>query len=410
MKLSLAIGVLTLSSASAFTVINTSFKSSKSPALKPLYGILDEINSDSFNLLGNNVDDEVDNRPDIEAAYETFLAQLVFSANDPRLDIVENIDLATDPNWLDWLAKKIDKSTDVEEKMALRDLNEMVLDIKKRIDISTEQEERKKRDEEEAEKQRIIDAETEADEGRKMSDSDVLRKAGAVNRAGIEAKEENNAEKKSFLDQELTADIRMSYDDMVKKVLPPYKPGETPSSVVFSYYDQFDAQFIKVLRERADNGEQDSQDVLDALGIEQNKRLAAATENLKVVLSAGDPMRMEGVIVKLGREGKIDEPFLLLLEANANQAQAAGATGPAQLMKRLGERAMEEKDKEKSSKEIKLLRKLLRTDDETVRQQLLEDAFTPKQGLLVSNLHFTILPLFHQYLAFHTISYYLYLG
>jgi len=352
-------------------------------SLKPLYGILDEVNSDSYNLLGNPSEDEMgDNSSEIEAAYETFLGQLVFSANDPRMDIVENIDLATDPKWMGWLEKKIDKSRDVEEKMALRDLFEMVVDIKKRIDLSQEQEERERREEEEAERQRLANAEAEASEGRKMSNADVLRKAGAVGGVEVE-KAEDKVEKTSFYDQELTPEIRMSYDDMCKKVLPPYKPGETTASIVFSYYDQFDAQFIKVLKERADNGEQESQDILDALAVEQNKRLSAATENLKIVLAAGDPMRMEGAIVKMSREGKIDEPFLLLLEANANQAMAAGAQGPAQLMKRLGQRAMEEKDKQSSSKEIKLLRQLLRTDDENKRTVLLEDAFTPKQGLLV---------------------------
>lgn len=386
MKLSIALATLLgASSINAFTTnVRVAFAPSQNVGAKPLYGILDEINSDSFNLLGDNSEEEVDNSSEIETAYETFLAQLVFSANDPRMDIVENIDLATDQNWLDWLERKIDRSTDVEEKMALRDLNEMILDIKKRIDLSKEQEDRLKKEQEEAEKQRIIDAEIEAEEGRNMSDADVLRKADAVGGSGIQPVEEADQEKKSFFDEELTPEIRMSYDDMCKKVLPPYKPGETPASIVFSYYDQFDAQFIKVLTERSQNGEQESQAILDALAIEQNKRLAEATENVKLVLAAGDPMRMEGVIVKLSREGKIDEPFLLLLEANANQALAAGATGPAQLMKRLSQRAMEEKDKQSSSKEIKLLRQLLRTDDETERQTLLEEAFTPKQGLLVS--------------------------
>lgn len=366
------------------TTGKVAFAPSKTKGATPLYGILDEVNSDSFNLLGNNSDDDEPTASEMETAYETFLAQLVFSENDPRMDIVENIDLATDQNWLDWLERKIEKSTDVEEKMALRDLNDMVLDIKKRIDLSKAEEERLKKEQEEAENQRIIDAEVLAEEGKSLSNADVLRKAGAVGRTGVEAVSEDKKEKVSFFDQELTPEIRMSYDDMCKKVLPPYKPGETPESIVFSYYDQFDAQFIKVLTERSQNGEQDSQVVLDALAIEQNKRLAAATENVKMVLSAGDPMRMEGVIVKLSREGKIDEPFLLLLEANANQAAAAGATGPAQLMKRLSKRAMEEKDKQSSSKEIKLLRQLLRTDDELERQTLLEEAFTPKQGLLVS--------------------------
>ena len=61
------------------------------------------------------------------------------------------------------------------------------------------------------------------------------------------------------------AEIRMSYEEMCQKVLPPYKPGDTPTSIVFKFYDQFDAQFIKVLNERAQNGDSGSQDVLSAL-------------------------------------------------------------------------------------------------------------------------------------------------
>ena len=95
-------------------------------------------------------------------------------------------------------------------------------------------------------------------------------------------------------------------------------------------------------------------------------------------------MRMQGAIVKLAKEGKIDEPFLLLLEANADQARAAGATGPAELMDKLRKRAMTEKDKQSATKEIKLLRQLLREPDSNKREQLLTDAFTPKEALIVS--------------------------
>lgn len=41
-------------------------------------------------------------------AYEVFLGELVFSPNDPRVDIVENFDLACDPQFMDWLNKKVD--------------------------------------------------------------------------------------------------------------------------------------------------------------------------------------------------------------------------------------------------------------------------------------------------------------
>lgn len=392
MKLALAISALSASvfQVSAFTVQSNSVAFHRNVRNTPLFGILDEINGDDFNLLGGSSGDDTSDA-DMNAAYETFLAQLVFSANDPRMDIVDNIDLCSDPVWLQWLQNKIDTSTDVEEKMALRDLNEMILDIVKRIELSKAQEEREAQAKEDAEKARLATAEAEAEEGRKMSDSDVLRKASSVDRGGLGDAQEIETQKTNFYEEEITPEIRMSYDDMVKKVLPPYKPGETPATVVFAYYDQFDAQFIKVLKERSENGETESQEVLDALSIEQSKRLSAATENIKTVLAAGDPMRMEGVIVKIAKEGKIDEPFLLLLEANANQAAAAGAQGPAQLMKKLGQRAMEEKDKQSQTKEIKLLRQLLRTDEAEKREELLTEAFTPKQGLIVSAIFLLLL-------------------
>jgi len=374
----------TTQSVAGFSTVsrNVAF-ASKARASTPLYGILDEINGDDFNLLGDSSASDEPSTSEMDQAYETFLANLVFSANDPRLDIIDNIDLCSDPVWLKWLDDKINNSTDVEEKMALRDLNEMILDIVKRIEISKVQEEREAKDKEKAEEDRLAKAEADAEDGKSMSDADVLRKAGSVDRSGLGEAAEIKKEKTSFYEQEITPEIRMSYDDMVKKVLPPYKPGDTCASTVFSYYDQFDAQLIKVLKERADNGESESQEVLDALSVEQSKRVMAATENIKLVLAAGDPMRMEGMVVKLSKEGKVDESFLLLLEANAAQAAAAGAQGPAQLMKRLAARASEEKDKQSQTKEIKLLRQLLRNDESEKREELLTDAFTPKQGLIV---------------------------
>ena len=50
---------------------------------------------------------------------------------------------------------------------------------------------------------------------------------------------------------------------------------------------------------------------------------------------------------------------------------------------KLRKRAMDEKDKQASSKEIRLLRRLLREDDPKEREKIFEDAFTPKDALLV---------------------------
>lgn len=374
---------------------NVHHNTMKPMPIPPLHGIMDEVNSGAFNLSellkgdGSRDDDELSSS-EMEKAYEMFLGQLVFSTNDPRIDIMDNYELCSDPQWLTWLERKIHSTRDVEEKMALRDLRDMIVDVKKRVELSQAAEERLSQEADEAERNRIASAEVEMEKGRAMSGTDVLKRAAAVDTAGVDAmvKDQNAARGKTnirttFYEKELTPEIRTSYEDMCSKVLPPYRAGDTPASIVFNYYDQFDAQFIKVLNERAMNGDAGSQAVLDALAIEQQKRVAAATESLKEVLSKGDPMRMEGAIVKLAKEGKVDEPFLLLLEANADQARAAGATGPAELMDKLRKRAMGEKDKQSATKEIKLLRQLLREPDANKREVLLTDAFTPKEALIV---------------------------
>jgi len=383
MRLNIALAAIIASpGVSAFTITShngvssTSFGTKKD--IQPLFGILDEVNSDAFNLLGNDAPGE--SASEKEQAYEVFLGQLVFSTNDPRLDIVENLELCRDPVWIEWLDNKIKNSTDAEEKGALRDLYEMIADIVKRVEYTETIEKKEMKEKEQAEIARIAAVEAEAAEGRTLSDTDLLRKAGTMLGANDESE---IAEKKSFYDTELTTEIRASYDALLKKVLPPYQPGSTVDSVVFANYDQFDAQFIKLLKERSDNGDSESQGVLDALSKEQGVRMATATDTLKEVLSMGEPRRMEGAIVRLAKEGKVNEPFLLLLEANFRQAKDAGATEAAEIMRRLSNRALAEKDKDSTSKEIKLLRQLLRAEKASEREALLVDAFTPKQGLLV---------------------------
>jgi hypothetical protein len=292
-----------------------------------LWGILDEIESDSYNLMSSSEETDVP----LNDAYEVFLGDLVFSTNDPRVDIMNNFELASDPNFTEWLKNKVKKSSDPDERTALRDLSDMIEDVKTKMEVNRLAEERQAKELEDTEAVRLEQAEAQAEEGRQMSTADVLKRAHAINtRASDETTE--IAEKQKWYDTVITPEIRLSYEKVLKQVLPPYKTGETVSSIVYTFYDQFDAQFVKVLNERANNGDEDSSALLEALANEQQKRISAATEVLKSVLALGDPMRMEGSIVRLAREGKIDEAFLLLLEANVTQAKDAGANGPAQLM------------------------------------------------------------------------------
>lgn len=374
--------------ADAFSPANrfSAVRQQQSQYHQPLFGILDEVMGEDYNLMGSEVvgENEGDNN-ELFAAYEIFLGDLVFSTNDPRLDIMENYEQATDPAFMEWMEQKGEKSTDPDERLALKDLLSMIKDIQRKQELAQLREEREAREAAEAEEERIKDAEIVAEEGRQMSNADLLRKAQAIDQAS-QASAEDRAEtkKKSFYEQEITPEILMSYEDTLKEFLPPYKTGTTPASIVKVNYDRFDAQFVKVLNAKAADGDNDSAALLEALAEEQSTRIGKATEQLKAVLAVGDPMRMEGMIVKMVREDEIDESFLLLLEANENQARDAGAMGPAELMKRLRLRTAEEKDKQASSKEIALIRKLLRAEDSDEREKLLVDAFTPQEKLLVA--------------------------
>lgn len=374
--------------ANAFSPVNrfSVVRQQQSQCQQPLFGILDEVMGEDYNLMGSEVvgEDEGDNN-ELHAAYEIFLGDLVFSTNDPRLDIMENFEQATDPQFLEWMEQKGEKSTDPDERLALKDLLSMITDIQRKQELTQLRDEREEREAAEAEEERVKDAEIVAEEGRQMSNADLLRKAQAIDVAS-QASAEDRAEtkKKSFYEQEITPEILMSYEDTLKEFLPPYKTGTTPVSIVKINYDRFDAQFVKVLTAKAADGDEDSAALLEALAKEQSMRIEKATEQLKSVLSVGDPMRMEGMIVKMVREGQVDESFLLLLEANENQARDAGAMGPAELMKRLRLRTAEEKDKQASSKEIALIRKLLRAEDADEREQFLVEAFTPQEKLLVA--------------------------
>lgn len=363
-----------------------------------LFGLLDEINSGAYDLLSTSNDNENNNDNKLFDAYEVFLAELIFSTNDPRIDIMNKLDLAIDSQFLNWLEQKIDKSNDPDERLGLKDLYEMILDVQTKIQVNQLSEERiikEKQQQEEIERLRIMEQTTTMesdasdtigsdgiDTTKVMTAADVLKKATQIQTAGND--QVIKKEKKTFYEQEITPEIRMSYEKLLKKVLPPYKLGDNPTSIVFKFYEQFDAQFVKVLSERSNNGDNESQIILQALAEEQKNKIAIATDSLKLILAAGEPMKMEGMIVKLAREGKVDETLLLLLEANSVQARAAGANGPADIMDRLRKRALDEKDKQMDSKEIRLLRKLLRTDNISEREKLLEDAFTPNEGLIVA--------------------------
>ena len=105
-------------------VVATAFGARKT-SLVPLFGILDEVMGEDYNLMSSSQESDID-----ASNYEIFLGDLVFSTNDPRLDIIENYERATDPAFLEWMEKKSQNSNDPDERLALNDLLDMILRLR----------------------------------------------------------------------------------------------------------------------------------------------------------------------------------------------------------------------------------------------------------------------------------------
>lgn len=126
--------------------------SSPSPTSTSLFGILDEVNDDSLFSLGGKTETTSSGAPvvsDKSQAFEIFLAELVFSTQDIRVDIMDNIEKAEDPEFRDWLKEKSETSTDVDEREAMRSLFETIEETVRMIALGKQQEEREKQQQEE---------------------------------------------------------------------------------------------------------------------------------------------------------------------------------------------------------------------------------------------------------------------
>ena len=151
-----------------------------------------------------------------------------------------------------------------------------------------------------------------------------------------------------------------------------------------------DYKFLQVVNEErlvaADAGEgarvAKLQLILDTINARSSKLIEAATVFLQQVMTAPDPMLMELSISKLVAQGKADETFQLLLEANRDQAAAAGATGPAQLMDRLLKKTKIEIQRSKSPGQA-LISQLVSESARIKRIELLTEAFTPVESILL---------------------------
>jgi hypothetical protein len=119
-------------------------------------------------------------------------------------------------------------------------------------------------------------------------------------------------------------------------------------------------------------------EVREAVNAEMASRMQLAAEAMKEIVQAPNPIVMEGKIVGLARKGRIDDALVQLLQANLEQAQAAGeqGRGAVQVLSKLQDRVRTEMDKNLQP-EVQLLRRLMRMDDSDARKSLMREKMRP---------------------------------
>ena len=322
--------------------------------------------------------------------HDVLLGELIFSSRDPREDVASAPELYTE-DFLKFVSDKAEDSDDMEEREGLKSLVDMI-----RATLAAVEKMQKEAEEAQARIEAEVEAEAERAaalaRGEVVVDTEQVLGAAAV-ASGIEQYAEMAREARSEGPGEagLYGDALRTYDALLSEFVQAEAKGELAAAVEGAF-ERCDYSLLALATERRDAGDRpDTQAlnaVIEAVNALSAKRLEQAAARLGTVMQQGSPEKMFAKIQELAIINQIDAPLVELLDANRQQALAAGAAGAgaAELMKNLANRCRDEMDKRiaKDAPEKRLLRALLRTDDDETKKTILQRAFEPKEGLALS--------------------------
>jgi hypothetical protein len=173
-----------------------------------------------------------------------------------------------------------------------------------------------------------------------------------------------------------------SYNFMLETFL---KSERTFTDEVSKNYQMMDYGFMQKL-EAAIGKEKDTEtltklnEIKEAVSAEMATRMQDAANAMKDIIQSPSPVVMEGKIKGLARQGRLDDALVQLLQANLEQAQAAGeqGKGAVQVLGKLLARIRVELD-QKLKPEVALLRQLMRMDSVEARKELLREKMAPQK-------------------------------
>lgn len=275
---------------------------------------------------------------------ELLLAELRYSDPAKLPALVQNSLANLDESFYAFLEEKINTSSDIPERDTLRTLRDAITDVMKVLYEQADQAEKKS-----------ATATPPAPDAAEAPPIDVSSGGESVAIA--------------------------TYDELLDQLAAAH--AESPAALktaIDASYERIDLKLLERLGQRIAAGGDQAQTghiVRDAISAAMNERIAAAMAAVKTVLSAGDATAMRAALNTLARKGEIDDAFILLLQANIEQAKTAGATQAVQVVQMVLDHASSVKEVGLEP-EIKLIRSLLRTEDAAARVEMLTKSLKPR--------------------------------
>jgi len=296
---------------------------------------------------------------------EQILAGLFFSKNDILEDVLNNLHEIND-DFVGFLQKKVDGAKDMDERVGLSSLRDTIVSVLERV-----------KEADGSKDGALPDAELTLDQ--------VKQRMKEVQMGKTLNEGEVSKRNRKFSEFSVQEDARSTF----LKVLERFQdlPQEmTLKEAVQQNYNLCDYNFMELLQkelndclaEGANLEAKQYTELLSTINQVMVERIGGAQSRLDRILKRGNPQAMESEIAMMTRKGEVDEALVLLIEANIQQAKAAGAVGASEVLNKLLQRVNVERDRIQPD-EQRLLRALLKVDDSEKRKGLLYEAFKPSK-------------------------------
>ncbi|KAK4538427.1 hypothetical protein CDCA_CDCA17G4452 [Cyanidium caldarium] len=285
------------------------------------------------------------------AREDVLLGQLVYMEPELLPKYIESNMEEFDEDFYKFVEQKIENSQDLEERVTLRTLLEAITDLMKQLlDEKAPPADAKAR------------PEANGADGAAPAASAIASSSGGTAAAPIGTSEQRK---------------------MLEALLALHDSADRLQVAVETNYERFDAHFLEYLSKYVRSSEPQAAGaikVLEAINMEMKRRMERAARNLQQVLHAGGAAAISAKLRQVGGAGGIDEAFCLLLEANIQEASKANAAPEiVKMLETAKEEAAAFVDEAFKDKELRLVRQLLRTDDEEKRRQILFTVLSPKE-------------------------------